>query len=477
MSFRKSNIFSLLLGSICSLYANNKPNVVFIFADDLGYGEIEVLDPKYAKIPTPHLNRLANEGQTYTDAHTSSSVCTPSRYSFLTGRYNWRTRLQTFVLGEGDAPLISPERKTLGHLFREQDYHTAIFGKWHLGLTYQVPNNGNTKRKKLLDGFLLSKAPVGAKVMGGPISRGFDSYYGFNHARSMSSVIENDRIIEEINPVEMLPNLTSAISEYIDQKAEDSKNGKPFFIYFPQNSPHSPLVPSKTFKGSTKLGDYADYVTQTDASVGVVLDALTRNRIRENTLVIFSSDNGSFHLSSQTQKRAPTHRPSGPYRGKKGNLWEGGHRVPFILSWPGVVKAGSKCDQLICLTDMMRTFSDFFSVDLPDNVAEDSISFLPSIYDHTISKVRKNIIHHDIKGYFSIRDGNWKLLLKKFGNSSVQLYNLDKDIGERTNMAGKRPDVLKKLTQLLKSQVEQGRSTPGLTQKNDVPVNIWKDRK
>ena len=483
IKLRKSAFFvNLLFGLVFSLLQaiEQGPNVVFILADDLGYGEIEALDPGHAKIPTPSVNRLAKEGMIFTDAHTSSSVCSPTRYNFLTGRYNWRTRLQKFVIGDGDPPLITKDRKTIGHLFQEQGYHTAIFGKWHLGFHFVLAEGAEKRPKKkgkakdTDDSYLLSQYPVGSKVLDGPITRGFDQYYGFHHARSMSSVIRGDEIIREDHVVEMLPQLNIEVSKYIDAKAEGAKKGKPFFIYMPLSSPHSPVVPSKQFKGSTKLGDYADFVSQTDHSVGVVLDALERNGIRENTLIVFSSDNGSAGFSREVEKNAPGHRCSGPLRGRKGSLWDGGHRVPFVLSWPAKVKQGSQTDQLLCLGDFLATMAELLSVQLPDDMGEDSESFLPAIFGKPVESPRQVIVHHDIAGRFSIRQGYWKLLLQKLGPEKEQLYHLKEDLGETTNLANKHPEKVKELLALLNDQVADGRSTPGAPQKNDAPIDLWK---
>lgn len=471
-----------LLGLCFSwLQANEpKPNVIFILADDLGYGEIEALDPDHARIPTPSVNRLAKEGMIFTDAHTSSSVCSPTRYNFLTGRYNWRTKLQRFVIGDGEPPLIAKDRKTIGHLFQEQGYHTAIFGKWHLGFQFVLAEGAQKRPKKkgntkdTDDSYLLSQYPVGSKVLDGPITRGFDQFYGFHHARSMSSVIRADEIIREDHVVEMLPKLNKEVSKYIDAKAEAAKNGKPFFIYIPLSSPHSPVVPSEQFKGSTTFGDYADFVSQTDHSVGVVLDALERNGIRENTLIVFSSDNGSAGFSREVEKNAPGHRCSGPLRGRKGSLWDGGHRVPFVLSWPARVAQGTKTDSLVCLGDFMATMAELLSVDLTDDMGEDSQSFLPALFGEPIQNSRNVIVHHDIGGRFSIRQGYWKLLLQKLGPEKVQLYHLKEDLGETKNLARKHSDKVKDLLTLLDEQVADGRSTPGNPQKNDVPIDLWK---
>ncbi|WP_244651351.1 MULTISPECIES: arylsulfatase [unclassified Lentimonas] len=458
-----------------------KPNVVFIFADDMGYGEVQALNPEWGKIPTPHLDKLVSAGMTFTDAHTTSSVCTPSRYGLLTGRYNWRTTLQSFVLGDGDDPLIAADRMTLGHLFREQGYYTAIIGKWHLGFTNVVPDElkGVARPKKTAARYV-GPVPTGSQVPDGPITRGFDEFFGWHHARSMSSLIRGDTYIEEIDIVEVLPRQNREVSRYIDEKAADARAGKPFFLYVPISSPHSPIVPAPEWKGKGGLGDdYSDFIVQTDGFVGDVAAALERNGLTDNTILIFSADNGSSGNRSSSEKLG--HRSHGHLSGAKASLLEGGHRVPFILRWPAKVEAGTVSNQLICLSDIMETFAEMFSVDLPDTAAEDSISFLPALYSQPVPEPvsRVDVVHHDKDGRFAIRQGDWKLLLlapkgNKGENARMQLYNLKDDIGEKKNLIGDYPEKSEAMLELLQSYIENGRSTPGSMQENDADIDLWK---
>ncbi len=497
-----TNWLSLLIISCMLLACNSKkedvatkqpsdqPNIVFIYADDMGYGEIEALNPDRSNIPTPHLNRLAKEGKVFTDAHTTSSVCTPSRYALLTGRYNWRTRLQQGVVTGGNKSLIAKGRLTLPALLKEAGYSTALVGKWHLEHEYMVPAKlQNVVLSKRTNSFWPAPYPVGTKILEGPITRGFDSYFGFHHSREMSSIFRDDVIEKEIDVIEVLPTLTNEVVELIDQKTDDSKNEKPFFIYFAMNSPHTPIVPSKEFQGRTELGSYGDFVAQTDGSVGAVLEALKRNDLSDNTLVIFSSDNGTSRAANIKALEEKGHFPSAQFRGSKADIWDGGHRVPFIVRWPGVVQSGSKSDQLVCLTDMMATFAELVSVELPFDVAEDSWSFLPALKGEEIPQPRSSVVHHSINGRFAIRDRDWKLILApgsggwsapndipatKQGLPEMQLYNMEEDVSETTNLYTSQTEKVESMTALLQKIVVDGRSTPGPTQSNDVEVDIFK---
>ncbi|MDO5968757.1 arylsulfatase [Flavivirga aquimarina] len=465
-----------------------KPNVIFIYADDMGYGEVQALNPQRGLIPTPNINQLAKEGMVFTDAHTSSSVCTPSRYALLTGRYNWRTRLQSSVLTGGKDPLITEDRMTLGHLFRDQGYSTSLIGKWHLGYHYNIPEVAD-EPKENTETHMYSKAPIGTNIPNGPITRGFDSFYGFHHSGSMSSIVEDDRIVKEIPFVDVLPTLTQEVVRQIDVKAEEAKNGKPFFIYFPQNSPHSPVAPAPEWQGKGGLGEFSDFVAQTDGSVGEVMKALERNGLTDNTIVIFSADNGTHQLAKLKLLEKQGHFSSANFRGHKADLWDGGHRVPFIWRWPGVIKAGTQSDQLICLTDVMATFAAYFSVDFNDKTAEDSYTFLPAIQGSVIDEPRSDVIHHSINGRFAIRQNEWKLLLapgsagRSFpvgpeaiaeGLPEMQLYNMKEDAGEQNNVINEHPEKVEAMIKLLESYVAKGRSTPGINQENDVAVDIYK---
>lgn len=468
---------------------SKRPNVVFIFADDMGYGEIQALNPERSKIPTPSLNRLVGEGMVFTDAHTSSSVCSPTRYALLTGRYNWRTRLQRGVLSGGKESLIAADRMTLGKLFQSQGYRTAMFGKWHLEYAYEVPDDLRGVKPKRTEQRYVAGVPVGTHIPDGPVTRGFDTFFGFHHSRSMSSIVRDDTIVEEIDVVDVLPRLTRETMAYIDRHAAAPKSGKPFFLYFPLSSPHTPIVPAEAWKGKGEVGTYGDFVAQTDGSVGEVLEALDRNGLSEDTIVFFSTDNGTSKAAGIPKLQERGHYPSANLRGSKADLWDGGHRVPFIVRWPGKVEPGSRSDQLICLSDMMATFAELFSVDFADDTAEDSISFLPALFGRPLAKPREAIVHHSVAGHFSIRQNEWKLLLApgsggwtapkgaaaiKAGLPKRQLYNMTEDIGEKDNLLEAHPEQVRALLALLDSYVKLGRSTPGEAQTNDAEIDIWK---
>ena len=478
-------ILSICIAAVAT--AANRPNIVFVLTDDLGYGDIQCLNPERGKIPTPAVDRLAREGMIFTDAHSGSAVCTPTRYGLLTGRYSWRTHLQAGVV-QGFAPcLISPDRPTVASYLKKQGYHTGIIGKWHLNFQYADPETGKILpakgRRKL--------APVGSKIPDGPRHRGFDYFHGFHHAGSMKGVIENDTVILHEDEINMLPRLTRKAVEYIDERAQ-SNSDQPFFLYVPYGSPHTPILPTKDWKGKSGLGDYADFVMETDDGFGSILKALDRNGFTDNTLVIFSADNGCSKAADIPKLEEQGHFPSAHLRGSKADLWDGGHRVPFVVRWPGKIKPNSTSDQLICLTDLMATCADITGVPLPDSSGEDSVSFLPALSEKPIISTRKGVIHHSISGHFSYRQGKWKLLLargsggwtapkenvaRKAGAPIAQLYDLENDPGENTNLYESRPEVASRLLNLLKADVNRGRSTDGVASENDVSqINLWKTK-
>jgi len=442
------------------------PNILLILADDLGHGDVQCLNPQRGKIKTPHLDRLAAEGMTFTDAHSGSSVCTPTRYGLLTGRYAWRTRLQSGVLNGNAEPLIASDRLTVPALLKQHGYHTACIGKWHLGFTVSDGSTGQA-------------AGLGAVTLDGPTTRGFDAYLGFQHARSMQAFFENDRVTARVEPVEMLPKLARLAAGYVTQRA---RQGTPFFLYYALSSPHTPIVPSPPWQGKSGLGDYGDFVMETDWAVGEVLAALDQTGIARDTLVIFSSDNGCSPAAGTKKLESQGHYPSAELRGYKSDIWDGGHRVPFFVRWPGRVKSGSTNAALLCLTDLMATVADLTGTELPDNAGEDSFSFLPEILGTGRSQ-RTSAVHHSINGRFAIRESSTKLILcsgsggwsKESTEGDVQLYDMSADIGERTNLAGSRPDDVRRLTALLDQFVARGRSTPGSPQANDVPVQPVKN--
>ncbi|MEP3838642.1 MAG: arylsulfatase [Algibacter sp.] len=460
-----------------------QPNIVFIICDDLGYGDVQSLAPETSKIKTPHIDQLTREGMVFTDAHSGSSVCTPTRYGIMTGRYSWRSKLQSGVV-QGFAPdLITENRPTIGDFLGSQGYNTALIGKWHLNFQYLDPISGlpivKESKKQL--------PPVGATIPDGPIDRGFDYYHGFHHARDMKAVIENREVILHEDEINMLPRLTTKSVEYIEGQAKN-KDGKPFFLYVPLGSPHTPILPSKEWQGKSGMGDYADFVMQTDATVGAITKALEDNGLSKNTLVIFSSDNGTSKAADIPNLEKYGHIVSAGYRGSKSDLWDGGHRIPFIVKWPSMVKAGTVSNELICLTDMFATFSDITNEDLPSESGEDSVSFLPALKGKKIKSTRAGVIHHSISGHFGYRLDNWKLLLAQGSGGwstprenesrdmpKAQLYNLEMDPAETNNLYESHPEIAERLLTQLELDIKTGRSTKGEFSKNDVDkIILWK---
>jgi arylsulfatase A-like enzyme len=470
------------------------PNIVYILADDFGYGDLHALNPQRGKIATPHLDRLASQGMAFLDAHSGSSVCTPTRYGLLTGRYAWRTRLQRGVLdGSDDPPLIEKNRLTVPSFLKQYGYATAAIGKWHLGFDSQLPKEvvgtsakpSKSNRGKKGDAGL----PVGAKIIEGPITRGFDYFWGCSNARTMSGLIENDMVIESIEPMAMLPRLGQRAVNYIHESGPHAKLGKPFFLYVPLTSPHTPIVPSAEWQGKSGLGSYADFVMQTDAVVGDLMTAIDQAGIAKNTIVVFTADNGCSPAAGTKELEKQGHFASGPFRGYKADIWEGGHRVPFLVRWPEAVRAGSVSSQTICHVDWLATCAEILEAKLPDSEAVDSVSILPALLGSETPPLREAVVHHSIDGMFSIRQGKWKLELcpgsggwgapkdtdaSKQGLPSYQLYDLDVDASETKNVYAENPRVVEKLTKLLEQYVANGRSTPGPPQSNDVSVSIWR---
>jgi len=482
----------LLLSLICAcpsgLARAGHPNIVFILADDMGYGDVRALNEE-SRIPTPNLDRLAAEGMTFTDAHTPSSVCTPTRYGLLTGRYCWRSRLKRGVLGGFSPPLIEPDRVTVAGFLKARGYHTGMVGKWHLGMDWARA-----------EGRKGEKVEYTRPVSGGPGSRGFDFSYWIPASLDMPPYVyvKNDRVVEEptasqarqgfpayirkgvrspgFRPADTLDHLLGQAAGYIRRRAAAAKGdpgkARPFFLYFALTAPHKPVLPHPRFRGKTDLGPYGDFVVQVDWTVGEVLRVLKETGLEENTLLFFSSDNGSFmfrldgedardHVDDPTIQayRADRHRANYRFRGTKADIWEGGHRVPFFARCPGRIRAGSRCSRTICLTDLLATCAGITGEKLPGGAGEDSFSLLPLLEGKPLLRPRPPVIHHSIGGMFSIREGTWKLIL---GNGSggrekpggkpfarpYQLYDLSGDIGERRNLAGERPETVRRLEEL-----------------------------
>lgn len=465
----------------------SRPNIVYIMCDDLGYGDIQSFNPIHGKIPTPNVDALARQGMCFTDAHGGSSVSTPTRYGVLTGRYSWRTTMQRGVIGYYREPLISADRLTIARMLQQKGYETSCIGKWHLGFTIDSlsagkmkPNDDPTRQRHM-------GAPLGAVTEDGPVSRGFDHFFGFHHAEYMRSIFTDDRVTDIVEPVDILPMLADRACETIRREARERK---PFFLYLALSSPHSPIVPSAQWQGRSGLGDYADFVMQTDDVVGQVLRVLDESGIADNTLVIFTSDNGCSDVASDAEAlNRRGHFSSAEYRGYKTDIWEGGHRIPFVARFPGRIGAGSSCDRTICLVDVMATCAELVGISLPDNAAEDSFSFLPLLLDRPEHYTRDAIVHHSGPGKFAIREGDWKLEFCEGsgGNSlptdfeaasngapGMQLYNLREDPEECSNLVEERPDVVQHLQEKMEAFVRNGRSTPGLQLRNDGTIKLYK---
>lgn len=492
-----------------------KPNIVFILCDDLGYGDVSCYNPQ-GKIRTPQVDRLAAEGLRFTDAHTTSAVCTPTRYSLLTGRYSWRSRLQAGVLGGLSPTLIEPGRLTVAELLKQQGYATAAVGKWHLGLDWaQVPGRPAPPPNAIETAEHHASVDYLLPIARGPLQAGFDEFFGIAASLDMVpyTFILNDRVVSaptaskrfpmmlgktnaftrlgpaapEFNADQVLPELTRHAVAWIGQHAQAAKDGRPFFLYLAFASPHTPIVPAKRWQGRSGLNPYADFVMQTDDAVGQVLAALDRHELATNTLVIFTSDNGCSPQADLPTLRKAGHEPSGPWRGYKADLWEGGHRVPFLVRWPGRVKAGATAADLVSLVDFMATCAELLGVTLPPHAAEDSISFLPVLRGE--KGRRDTLVCHSVSGKFALRQGAWKLCLApgsggwseprdnaalKQGLPELQLYDLERDPGETRNLHQEHPDRVDQMLRRLEHIVQDGRSTPGPRQTNAVAVDIWK---
>jgi len=482
-------VYGLIL-ALSLLQQPQPPNVVIILADDLGYGDIRAYQPE-SPIPTPHLDQIAADGMRFTDAHSGSAVCTPTRYGLMTGRYCWRSRLKRGVLAGYSKHLIEPDRPTVASVLQQVGYHTACIGKWHLGM--DLPREG-----KQMD--------WQGTIENGPNAVGFDSFWGVTASLDFPPYVwvENQsftapadqhfkgggfpgylrsgEIAEGFVHQQALDQITAKAVEYIGERA---KTKQPFFLYLPLTAPHKPVLPAERFRGKSGIGPYGDFVMQTDWVIGQVDQALAKNGVKENTLVMMSSDNGSFMYrldaaeSPQQAKKASaspqtsgqpaelldhskdptvqgflsqTHRANGPLRGTKADIWDGGHRVPLLIRWPGKVEASSVCHQVVSLVDVMATCVEVAGATSPTGAAEDSHSLLPLMRGRS-GWQREPVIQHSANGTFAIRQGKWKLIDGRGSGGrgkrtetdldwNIQLYDMSDDRGERRNLAADQPEIV-----------------------------------
>lgn len=499
----KKTLLILALGMAAATLSAERPNIVLIYTDDQGYGDASCLNPD-AKFQTPNLDRLAREGISFTDGHCSDTVCTPSRYGLLTGRYCWRTVKKTGVLNAENKCLITDDRMTLASLLRDNGYHTAMVGKWHLGMTF--PAGKGTERDW--------SQPV--KDM--PLDKGFDYFYGIpaslnygylawfegrfakvpptrwtgkkpndRHSdyRIMPPYLESEAaarkefakttipIAPDFIDEECLTRFTDKAIEWMKGKTAEAKNGKPFFVYLPFTSPHYPVCPKPEFWGQGKAGGYGEFMIETDHHVGRVLEFLDQTGLTENTMVIYTSDNGP-EKTWKDRIEEFNHDSSGIYSGGKRDIQEGGHRVPFFIRWPkGIAKPGRIWNRPVGQTDLLATFAEMLGTKLPPDTGEDSESFFAVLRNPAATLTRLPIINHSSKGRFAIRKGDWKLVMPHGKRDSRELYNLADDVAEQNNVIGKNPEIAKTLEKKITEIVCEGRTTPGKPQPNDT--SWWKD--
>jgi len=469
----------MMLANHGSWRAVAAPNFLIILADDLGFGDVGAYGSK-STLPTPHLDRLASEGMRFTDAHTPSAVCTPTRYGLLTGRYAWRSPLKRGVLNGYSPPLMSPDRLTLARFLKGHGYHTGMIGKWHLGLGFALRPEGH--RQPIQGGLDLVQA-----VRWGPNDFGFDENTILPASLDFPPYVylQNQRVTSEPfqrqlkqpfpaflreGPIGADFKMESVLDHLMDQAVgflENRPSEKaPFFLYVALTSPHKPVLPHSRFRGRTALGPYGDFVVQTDDAVGRLLQALDDQGLSQETVVLFTSDNGSFmrrvteedHVEDATIQgyRPEHHQANGPLRGTKADIWEAGHRVPFLMRFPPLIPAGSQCDQTVCLTDVFATFADLMGRSIPEEAAEDSFSMKALLTDPSKMQERPPVIHHSAAGIFAIRQQQWKLILgsgsggralpkgKPF-EKPYGLFDLGADLSESRNRAEDYPEKVAEL--------------------------------
>ncbi|HPC98318.1 MAG TPA: arylsulfatase [Bacteroidales bacterium] len=501
----KFNFCLLGLGGLAAIQSctdmnrgTGNPNIVFILADDLGYGDVSFFNPE-SRIRTPNIDRLAQTGVAFTDAHTGSAVSTPTRYGLLTGRYSWRSEMKSGVLNGYSKALIPRERNTIADMLRKSGYNTACIGKWHLGWNWNNIEKGN-------DSVDFSKP-----ITEGPVERGFDYFFGFNGSLDMPPYIyvENnkptslpDRVTTGNNitygkpgydgsmwregptgsdffHIECTPEFFRRAGNYIYEKAKDKK---PYFLYLALPSPHTPILPTEEFKGKSGVNYYADFIMMIDEAIGKLLNVIEETGESKNTIIIFTSDNGTAPWADIETLKAKGHQTSYIYRGHKADLYEGGHRVPCIIKWPAGIRKPHIVDQTVCLNDFYATLAAVTKYKIAGNEAEDSYNLLPAIIDKDYNKIiREATVHQSVNGNLAVRKGDWKLLMtpgsggwsyprpgkEEEGLPPVQLFNMKEDPSEQKNLQAEHPEIVKELTELLRKYIDEGRSTPGTPQKNE----------
>lgn len=495
-------LLSSLVPTLAAAHSANKndhPNIIYILADDMGYGDVSALNPD-CKVQTRHIDSLVAQGITFSDAHTSSAVSTPSRYSILTGRYNWRSRLQSGVGWSYTPALIEPERMTVATLLGSAGYHTACIGKWHLGLGWQYrsdspkevdftqpltacPNDNGFEYSYIMPASL--DIPPYVYIENGritaPVTDTIDGHNGYAFWRK-------GPIAQDFDIAKTLDHFTDKAVEYIRQQAAGNE---PFFLYFPLTAPHTPIIPSDRFAGKSGIGPYGDFLLHVDDVVGRVMEAVREAGIEENTLIVFTADNGCSPSANYKNLKAHGHNPSYIFRGTKADIYDGGHRVPYIMRFPALIAPGSQSDAPVCQTGLMATCAELLGLRLPDNAGEDSFSQLSILRGRERASDRKHmLIHHSIEGFFAIRQGQWKLCVcpgsggwsapvpgaEAADAPRMQLFDMAASPGEPAEANRYTPGQKQSSRMLreLEKAIQRGRTTPGKPQSNDVPVVLYK---
>lgn len=485
------------------------PNILFILVDDLGYGDVACYNPE-SRIPTPNIDQMAAEGVMFTDAHSPSTVCTPTRYSILTGRMAFRTGMRSVFTGAGGPCLIGEGRLTLPEMLRKQGYFTANVGKWHIGMTF-YDDAGGVIKDWGIEG--VKQIDYSRAIPDSPVNRGFDTFFGTVSCPTtdfLYAYVENDRIpvpptklldksklpnhaysndcrlgmvadnfdLEEVDLV-FLEKSKSILDDHVKNNPD-----KPFFLYHSMQAVHLPSFPASQFKGKTNSGPHGDFIFEMDYIVGELLKKLADLGVADNTIVMLASDNGPEVPTVIDMRKTYGHDGARPWRGVKRDQWEGGHRTPFIVKWPGKVKPNSVSDQLLSLTDVMATFAEIIGAEIPHDAAEDSYNMLPALLGKAGKEpVRQYMLQQTWTLEMSIRNGNWKYLdhkgsggnnyerdgewgMKQYTiedtdpDAPGQLYNLDTDPGEITNLYSKHPEIVKELKTKLEEFKASGRSAP-----------------
>ena len=502
-------LMSLLVG--CGSAPSEKapdplPNIIFILADDMGYGDVKLLHPK-SKIPTPNLDRLGRQGMVFTNAHAPSAVCTPTRYAFLTGSYSWRSRMKQGVAWIWEEPLLKANQFTVATMLKQKGYSTGLVGKWHLG--WHWPTSDSLPASESNGENVDYTQPIG----GGPTTLGFDYYFGSDvPSFPPHAFIENDRVTQLPTGMwapgragapgamvpgwtyeDLLPTLSEKSIAYVKEQAQTDN---PFFLYYALSAPHTPIAPGERFQGKSAVGPYGDFVMEIDQYIGDLMRTLDSLGLSENTLVVFTSDNGPTNMDGTDYAGAAGsllalgHNSSGDWKGLKSDAWEGGHREPFLVRWPAVIKSGTQSNALVSLVDMMATFADLAGSVLPESMAGDSYSLMP-LWRQTSQKVRDHLIVQSGNGILALLEGDWKLITSSGGGGMwsgngdaphydqetqtwhlVQLFDLTNDPSETYNLAAAYPSKVDMMMRQLASYISDGRTTQGPPLRNEGE-QIW----